>query len=199
MIEQAVVTQPGLTDPVQQSQAIFRTVLMALAEPGRVLTIATPAPAAGLGIGPAALAVLLSLTDGDTPVWIGDRAEALAAYLRFHTGSPIVAEQGAAQFALITGEDWRLDRFNPGDEDFPEQSATLIVAVDALTEGGPVALSGPGIPDHRHVTLRGLPADFAGQWAANHARFPCGVDIILACGDQLMGLPRTTSLKTSGR
>lgn len=198
---QSGVTQPGLADPVQDSQAIFRTILAALSEPGRVFDVAMTAPTDGLGIGPAALAALLTLTDGDTPLWIGDSAVggALAAYLRFHTGAPIVADRGAAQFALLSGGDWRLDQFNPGTEDFPDQSATLIIEVDALAEGGPIALSGPGIPDHRHVTVQGLPADFGAQWLANHAQFPCGVDVIFACGARLMGLPRTVSLKIPGR
>ena len=205
MFEHAVVTQPGLADPVHQSQEIFRTVLAALSEPGRVFQLAAAAPAGvlgpvgGLGIGPAALAVLLALTDGDTPVWLGGEAEALANYLRFHTGSPIVADPGAAQFALLKGGDRRLDCFNPGTEDFPDHSATLIVEVVALAEGGPITLSGPGIPDLRPVTVQGLPADFAGQWAANHAQFPCGVDVIVTCGASLMGLPRTVSLTRSGR
>ena len=199
MFEHAVVTQPGLADPVHQSQAIFRTVLAALSEPGRVFQLADAAPAGGLGIGPAALAVLLALTDGDTPVWLGDEAEALANYLRFHTGSPIVADPRAAQFALLRGGDRRLDCFNPGTEDFPDHSATLIIEVVALAEDGPITLSGPGIPDLRPVTVQGLPADFAEQWAANHVQFPCGVDVIVTCGASLMGLPRTVSLTRSGR
>jgi alpha-D-ribose 1-methylphosphonate 5-triphosphate synthase subunit PhnH len=199
MFEHAVVTEPGLADPVQQSQEIFRTVLAALSEPGRVFQLADMAPADALEVGPAALGILLALTDGDTPVWLGDKAEALANYLRFHTGSPIVSDPGAAQFALVRGGDWRLDLFDPGNEDFPDQSATLIVEVDALTEGGLITLSGPGIPGHRHVTVQGLPADFSGQWSAKHAQFPCGVDVIVTCGSSLMGLPRTTSFAHSGR
>lgn len=209
VVTQTGVTQAGLADPVQDAQAIFRTILAALSEPGRVFDVTATVPTSGLGIGPAALAVVLSLTDGDTPLWIGDsdvgdrgvgdRCEALAAHLRFHTGAPIVADRGAAQFALLKGGDWRLDQFNPGTEDFPDHSATLIIEVDALAEGGPLTLSGPGIPDHRHVTVAGLPADFSAQWHANHAQFPCGVDVILACGARLMGLPRTVSLNSSGR
>jgi alpha-D-ribose 1-methylphosphonate 5-triphosphate synthase subunit PhnH len=96
---------------------------------------------------------------------------------------------------MLKGGDRRLEDFNPGTEDFPDQSATLIIEVTALAEGGPVTLSGPGIPGHRHVTVQGLAPDFAEQWAANHARFPCGVDVIVTCGASLMGLPRTVSLK----
>jgi len=199
MFEHAVVTESGLADPVQQSQEIFRTVLAALAEPGRVFQLADMASAGALGAGSAALAILLALTDGDTPVWLGDKAEALATYLRFHTGSPIASDPGAAQFALVRDGNWRLDLFDPGNEDFPDQSATLIIEVEMLVEGGPITLSGPGIPGHRHVTIQGLPADFPGQWSANHTQFPCGVDVIVTCGTSLMGLPRTVSFSRSDR
>ncbi|HWT99672.1 MAG TPA: phosphonate C-P lyase system protein PhnH [Terriglobales bacterium] len=199
MFEHAVVTEPGLADPVQQSQEIFRTVLAALSEPGRVFQLADMAPVGALGVGSAAVAILLALTDGDTPVWLGGKAEALANYLRFHTGSPVVSDPGAAQFTLVKGVNCQLDLFDPGNEDFPDQSATLIVEVDVLAEGGPITLSGPGIPGHRHVTVQGLPADFSEQWSANHAQFPCGVDVIVTNGTSLMGLPRTTSFAHSGR
>jgi len=42
--------------------------------------------------------------------------------------------------------------------------------------------------------VQGLPADFAAQWAENHAAFPRGVDAYLASADALVGLPRTTRI-----
>ncbi|HVJ35829.1 MAG TPA: phosphonate C-P lyase system protein PhnH [Terriglobia bacterium] len=195
MIDAATVSQPGLDDPVHRSQEIFRTVLAALAEPGRVMQVSFATPT-GLDVDSAALAVLLTLTDGDTPLWLGQRAPALAAYLRFHTGAAIVADPAQAQFALFGAADQRpLDAFNTGHEDYPDRSATLIIEVRALQEGGPIALRGPGIPQLRHVTIDGLPENFARQWAANHGLFPCGVDVILTCGARLMGLPRTVSFE----
>lgn len=197
-VSQISVTQPGLADPVHQSQEIFRTVLTALSEPGRIMQLSFQ-PVAGLAPGAAALAVLLSLTDGDTPLWLGTTANALAAYLRFHTGAPVVVDPREAHFALIADQaDYRpLAQFEPGTEDYPDRSATLIIEVEALDEGGPISLRGPGIPDHRHLSIRGLPPAFVAQWAANHAQFPCGVDVILTCGPRLIGLPRSTILESS--
>ena len=197
MLDLPFVTQPGLGDPVQQSQVIFRNVLAALAEPGLVRSVDFAA-VPGLRAGPAAIALLLTLADGDTSLYLGADQAALAAYLRFHTGAPIVSEPDAAQFALLADcQQLSLTDFKAGSEDFPDQSATLIIEVEQLAERGPVVLRGPGIPGHRRVDIRGLPADFVQQWAANHSAFPCGVDVILTCGNQLMGLPRTTHLEAS--
>jgi alpha-D-ribose 1-methylphosphonate 5-triphosphate synthase subunit PhnH len=59
-------------------------------------------------------------------------------------------------------------------------------------------LTGPGIQDVTHLAVDGLPADFQAQWAANHASFPRGVDLFLTTQNQLVGLPRTTSIQLSG-
>jgi alpha-D-ribose 1-methylphosphonate 5-triphosphate synthase subunit PhnH len=196
MFDLPVVTDPGLADPGHQSQAIFRTVLAALSEPGLVKSIDL-APLPHLRAGPAAIAILLTLADGDTPLWLGDDRAALAAYLRFHTGAPIIAEPRMAQFGLLADRQQHrpLAAFNPGTEDFPDRSATLIMEVAHLAEQGPIVLRGPGIPGHRHVTIESLPTDFVAQWATNYTAFPCGLDLILTCGSKLMGLPRGIQLE----
>jgi alpha-D-ribose 1-methylphosphonate 5-triphosphate synthase subunit PhnH len=199
MPEPMLVTAPGLSDPVGDSQEIFRSVLAALSEPGRIMQLAAPHDA-GLQIDQAALAVLLTLADGDTPIWIDAGPEsALAAYLRFHTGAPIVTEPKDAQFALVADPRRRLplSRFNPGTEDFPDRSTTVIMAVAALQEGGSVVLSGPGIPRHRHLTIDGLPPRFQAEWAENRAESPCGIDLLLTCGTALVGLPRSIMVEAS--
>jgi alpha-D-ribose 1-methylphosphonate 5-triphosphate synthase subunit PhnH len=60
------------------------------------------------------------------------------------------------------------------------------------------ALMGPGIQDVNHLAVDGLAIDFLAQWTANHASFPRGVDLFLASAQQLVGLPRTTSIQLSG-
>ncbi len=40
----------------------------------------------------------------------------------------------------------------------------------------------------------GLPADFIAQWAANHALYPRGVDMVLCAGDRLCALPRSVQI-----
>ena len=187
MIDRSIEA-PGFSDPVFDAQSVFRTALTALSEPGRVLTLPS-----SLGID-AAPALLLALADHDTPIWLDGTASKFAAYLRFHTGAEIVDDSTAARFAMIGSGTLcpPLGRFEPGSPDYPDRSATLIVEVEALVEGGDWTLSGPGIPTSRTLSVGGLPTDFLSQWADNHGSYPQGVDLFLTCGSQLAGLPRST-------
>lgn len=183
----------GFQDPVLESQRCFRAVLDAMSRPGRVARIdglaERPAP---LGI--AAAAVLLTLADADTPVWL-DAGEAAAAWLRFHAGCPIVADPAAADFVLACGMPPALHALAQGTEEVPHRAATLILQVLSLAEGEGFRLQGPGIAQEHRLAVAGLPADFPAAWAANRAAFPCGVDVILCAGDRLAALPRTTALE----
>lgn len=182
------IEAPGFADPVFDAQSVFRTALTALSEPGRVLKL----PSA-LGID-AAPALLLALADHDTPIWLDETASKFAAYLRFHTGAEIVDDRNTARFAMIgcSAICPSLSQFEPGSADYPDRSATLIVEVETLAEGGDWKLSGPGIPGARTLSVGGLPPDFLEQWADNHASYPQGVDVFFTCGSLLAGLPRST-------
>jgi alpha-D-ribose 1-methylphosphonate 5-triphosphate synthase subunit PhnH len=41
----------------------------------------------------------------------------------------------------------------------------------------------------------GLPGDFVARWAANHALFPRGVDLVLCAGERLAALPRSVAIE----
>lgn len=184
----------GLADPVHDAQRVFRAALTALAEPGRVVALgALPSPPPGLC--PAQGALLLALADRETPVWLDAPCDDAATrdYLRFHCGSPLVASSAAARFAVLSdlARLPALERFAAGDPDYPDRSATLLVAVRELAEGGPLQLRGPGIRDTRSLHVSGWSERCSAFFAANHARFPLGVDVFLCCGHALAALPRT--------
>jgi alpha-D-ribose 1-methylphosphonate 5-triphosphate synthase subunit PhnH len=193
----------GLRDPVDDAQRIFRSALIALSEPGRVL----PLPVSlgdvcrqlGGGVGPAALGLLLALADGDTPIWLDRKASPVAAFLGFHTGAPIVERPVEGRFALIAdaAAGPNLAAFDRGSVDYPDRSATVIIEVGRVLSGGSIGFSGPGIPTRRYLTIEGLPANFTADWAANRSLFPRGVDVLLTCGDHFLGLPRSTALEVS--
>ena len=65
----AAVALPRFTDPVDEAQATFRAVLDAMARPGRLHRVGTrltaPAP-----LDQATAAVLLTLVDNETPLWL---------------------------------------------------------------------------------------------------------------------------------
>jgi alpha-D-ribose 1-methylphosphonate 5-triphosphate synthase subunit PhnH len=184
---------PAFADPVLDAQAAFRAVLEAMSRPGRVLqagaALRPPAP-----LMPAAAAVLLALADADTPLWSDAGAEA-EAWLRFHCGAPLVAAPGAADFVLAAGAPPALSALRPGTEEKPQQGATLVLQVTALEPGRGWRLTGPGIAQEHHLAVQGAPDGFLAAWAANRARFPRGVDVVLCAGDRLAALPRTVAIE----
>ena len=92
----------------------------------------------------------MTLFDRDTPVWY-DAAMPLDVrqWIGFHTASPVVAKHAAAHFAILAGprDGALLSAFEAGTLEFPERSATLLIAVERFDGGLPVELRGPGIAD----------------------------------------------------
>lgn len=191
----AAIALPGFDDPVLGAQSCFRCALDALARPGRIVGLpdlpATPAP-----LMPATAALLLTLADLDTPLWLDARAHLprVTDWLRFHAGAVFTSERAGASFAVITDAAAMPDlaAFAQGSGDYPDRSTTIVLQVAGLTDGASLRLTGPGIRGMAHLSVDGLPAGFVVQWQANHALFPLGVDLLLVCGDRIVGLPRTT-------
>jgi alpha-D-ribose 1-methylphosphonate 5-triphosphate synthase subunit PhnH len=175
------------------SQGAFRAVMEAFARPGEIRTldeVAAPAPLA-----PATAALVQALADYETPVWLDaafTAVPAVAAWVRFQTGAPIVQDAREAAFALIA-DPLALpdcDTFALGSEDYPDRSTTLIVQI-ARFEGPALTLSGPGIKGTRSLAATPLPTDFAERLRANRELFPRGVDLVLVAGAQVAALPRS--------
>ena len=191
----AVALAAGLPDGVHDAQQAFRAVLDALARPRQVRVIGPALP--GVALGGAMARLLLSLSDDDTPVWWQSEGAGLPHWLRFHVGAPVANTPDTASFAVLTdlGHGLNLADFAAGTAAAPEFSTTLLIELPSLTDGPVLAWHGPGIQTEQRVGLQGLPLDFWTQWQANHATFPQGVDIIFACGDNALGLPRTTRVR----
>ena len=188
----ARIDLPGFADPVAEAQATFRAVLDAMARPGRLHQagerLAAPAP-----LDQATAAVLLTVADNETPLWLDQAAAPARDWLAFHCGAAIVATPDQARFAVALS--WPdLTCFPAGSHEAPEDSATLILQVAALGRGARYRLSGPGLREPAKLSISGLPSRFIGQWQANHAQFPRGVDIILCAGTALAALPRSVAI-----
>lgn len=186
---------PGLADGVHDSQQAFRAVLDALARPGQVRRIGPALPDVALG---GALArLLLSLSDDETPVWWQCTDADLQHWLRFHTGAGVAKRPDVASFAVLAdmGQMPKLADFASGTAAAPEFSSTLLIELPGLADGPALEWRGPGIRDVQRVGLQGLPDDFWAQWQANHSAFPQGVDIVFTCGEDALGLPRTTRVR----
>ncbi|MGO4327684.1 phosphonate C-P lyase system protein PhnH [Cupriavidus sp. 2TAF22] len=185
---------PGFDDAVQSAQRIFRAALDAMSRPGTVRELAEPC-GVPQGLSPALSALLLTLADADTPVWLPPGTpDAVRAFLRFHCGCPLVDDAGQAAFVAVPAGCVApaLAACAQGDPAYPDRSATLLLEVASLSDGPAVTLRGPGIEHEATLAAQGLPADFWTQWHANQARFPLGVDVLLTSGHALSALPRTT-------
>ena len=188
----------AFAEPVHDAQASFRAILAAMSEPGTVhrLTAQVVPPS---GLHRATAASLLTLVDLDTPVWFGPSfGSEVPRFIGFHCGAPQTAIASDASFAVANAtDDVDLAAFHPGDDRYPDRSATVLVQCAALLGGATVALSGPGIRGARSIAPLGLTRSFWRRVAANHARYPLGVDVLLTSGHEVMALPRSTSIMMS--
>lgn len=184
--------RPGFADPVAGAQGCFRAVLDAMARPGTIRE-------AGAGLEPppplcpAAGAVLLTVADHDTPLWLDSGLGEARGWIAFHCGTSFTAPEASA--FLLALDLPGLGALRQGSDEAPEESATVILQLPALGTGTRYRLSGPGLPGPALFAADGLPRDFAERWADNRSRFPCGVDLILCAGARLAALPRTVSVE----
>jgi alpha-D-ribose 1-methylphosphonate 5-triphosphate synthase subunit PhnH len=187
------IALPGFADPVGEAQATFRAVLDAMSRPGRLHQVGeqltAPAP-----LDSATAAVLLTLVDNETPLWLDPAAEAARDWLAFHCGAVIIDTPTAAAFALALSLP-DLTALPAGSHETPESSATLILQIAALGRGTRYRLAGPGLREPALLATTGLPGDFATIWQQNHALYPRGVDIVLCAGTMLTALPRSVSIE----
>jgi len=182
--------------PVFDSQAVFRAVMDALARPGTLHPLAG-LPGAPHPLTPELAAVALALADHEAPLWLDAPLAAtpeVANFLRFHTGAVLVSDPADAAFALVSDPACCpvLDRFAPGTPEYPDRSATLVLAVRDLAQDGSLVLEGPGILGQARLRAHPLPPDMTGRLMRNRAEFPCGVDHLLVAPGWVAGLPRTT-------
>jgi alpha-D-ribose 1-methylphosphonate 5-triphosphate synthase subunit PhnH len=187
---------PGFSDPVLDSQRIFRHILDAMSHPGKriCLTIDLEAP---VPFHQATAAIGLTLLDFETPLWTDVTEDCEAVHwLRFHCGCPWTALPSRATYAFISnGNDLpSLNGFNAGKDEYPARSATLIIQVADLASGETRTLRGPGIPSAECLSVQGLSEEFWSFWRINHGLFPLGVDVLLTSGRHMVALPRTIEI-----
>ncbi len=193
----AAAISAGFAAPVLDAQRAFRAVMTALAEPGTEHSVDGSGPRCP-GFSVAMTAIALTLADFETRLWTDSGAAGdAAAYLRFHTGAPIVVEAKCAAFAFVTRlrDLPRLATFAHGTLEYPDTSVTLVVDVERIDTERGWALSGPGIADTRQLTVSPVPDTLLPDLAANRAAFPCGVDLIFCAGTRIVALPRSTRVR----
>ncbi len=193
----AAAPRPGFLDPMGDAQQTFRAVMNALARPGLAQEIdprlKPPAP-----MSPVTGAIVLTLADEETALWLDDAlagSDEVLRWLAFHCGAPVTTDPARAAFAVVAANKHlpELAAFNQGTAEYPDRSTTVIVTVDGFDDGKSVVLSGPGIEAHHTLAVEGLGGGFWDQAAANRGRFPLGVDVLFAGPASVVGLPRSTA------
>lgn len=188
----------GFADPVFQSQAVFRAVMAAMAEPGKIAAFSACDLKPPLPMSAEAAAVVLALADFETSVWLDPslaKEGRAASFIRFHTGAVICEARASATFAVIgnVAAIPRFDTFALGDPAYPDRATTLIVQVESLRDTG-LVFEGPGIAGRRAFGVEPVIAEFAPQWRANRALFPLGIDMIFVAPGAIAALPRSSHL-----
>lgn len=179
----------GFTDPARDAAHAFRAVMEAMARPATTWTLRGATPPAPLS--PAAGAVVLTLCDTDTPLFLAGAmdCDAVRGWIAFHTGAPLTDRTSCA-FALGAWDDLApLEGYPAGTPDYPDRSTTLIVD-GPLPAAARARLTGPGIASEVTMTLPDLAA-----LERNAARFPLGVDLLFTQEDRVTALPRSTKVE----
>ena len=193
-------------DMVHGAQELFRILLEALANPGRVLSIRQQAGRfAGQGRWLALAATLLDKGTGF--YWDGDTET--GEEIRFLTGAPRTA-LGEADFVFVnrreggappdTARDEArriLARVRRGTHIDPHLSALLFIAAGeggGETAGETLALRGPGIPpEGRSIALSPGEAAWCREREQQGFEYPCGVELVfLREDDSILALTRKT-------
>jgi alpha-D-ribose 1-methylphosphonate 5-triphosphate synthase subunit PhnH len=207
-VDHLAETGRGFADPVHATQRVFRGALGALSHPGRIQTLpdaalrGLQAPGSQLAL----WALLLTLLDVETRLWLHPAlgGHGATAWLRFHTGTSLAQDPADADFAALPGRQAEASlwtRLAAGSDEAPQDGATLLVEVDGLhacDRPGALRLTGPGIEHQQWLCVPGLGADFWSARQVLQGDYPRGVDLLLCCGSQLAGLPRTTRVEWGG-
>ena len=178
------------------NQSAFRALMDVTARPGTIKVLeGRDAP---LPLMPATAALIASLADFETPVWLDPalaQVTAVVEWVRFTTGAPITDDSRRATFAVVADARTLPDfgDFAQGSEEYPDRSTTVIAQIGSFA-GEAFTLSGPGLGEPRIFTAGPLPPDFAARCAANRALFPRGIDLILVADDRIAALPRSVRI-----
>ena len=190
----------AFADAVHDSQFCFRRLLKAMSEPGTRITLDR---SQGFGtMPPAAVQVLLTLGDSQTPVWLSPKLndKPVTDNIAFHIGATVTHQLADAVFAVVGAEDLtyiaaRFAECYPGNEEYPDQGTTLVIETDSFATGPELTLNGPGIPGTRQVQLGNLDDEILSQLQNNGSRFPMGLDLIFVAGEEVIAIPRSTTVE----
>lgn len=186
-------------DTVHDIQCSYRRLVHAMSFPGTVVRLGPYAERMDLDLLVPKPMLLLALTLLDAEVSFavvsGDVEGHTREMAHLTSASPAAIPEGDFLFVLDPSAlADTVSAAKPGTLIAPHTGATVIAAVDAVEETGPLTLSGPGIESRRHIGVQ--PAqEWVGPRAEKNREYPMGVDVLLvAANGDLVALPRTTQI-----
>ena len=215
----------GFSDTIHDSQYCFRHLLTAMSQPGTLVELnlaqgfGSMMPASTqvlLALADNSTPVWLSNQFANDI--------AVKENLNFHLGCSILSGQKNGvqlseiqqkpSFGVISQQDlvnfdWSQTSFFVGCEEYPDRSTTVIVEVAGLSTvpcslpetdaDSPVVLrlSGPGIEHEARVVVQSLSSIVISVMLSQRKthKFPLGLDFILVSGEQVVALPRSTTVE----
>ena len=185
----------GFTDPVFDSQHVFKKVLEGMSSPGVIKNVDIECENPPV-IHPVTAALCLSLCDSDTKVWLSASHPQITSWLKFHCGCQIVKDRDAtrADFAIIIkgSHTPELDIFSVGTPEAPDKSVTIIFEAETFDKGTHYIARGPGIKTENRFAATGIDENLLDYMRLNKSNFPMGIDAIITAEKSLICLSRTT-------
>jgi alpha-D-ribose 1-methylphosphonate 5-triphosphate synthase subunit PhnH len=186
-------------DVIFDSQRIFRSLLDAMANPGRIITL----PKIGIEITAAnmyPLLLLMTLLDHEVSFCVLDNGAQtqVIEYLKTNTGSKESRLENS-DFILVYGGSSHglIQSARVGTLEYPDESATVIYDIDSIgDDGGDVLLelSGPGIADKRRIGASGIEQNEIEDVLAMRD-YPLGLDLIFSDrAGRIACIPRSTTM-----
>jgi alpha-D-ribose 1-methylphosphonate 5-triphosphate synthase subunit PhnH len=209
-VEQLTKSRPRVFDEVFDSQAIFRTILLAMARPGSIGGISVSDPRCPLPSCQVVAGILRTLLSHEVsfavvPGLAGNPTAAteLGAYLAEATGGQLCPIEAADYVVLLGAPPGGLFlSLRRGQPAYPDESATLIASLPSFAPGSGVslALAGPGVTPGTRLELAGWSAQDVATMTAVNAEPPLGIDLILATPHgQVACIPRSIRLTLNDR
>ncbi len=179
------MSTPIFTAEEAAHRETFLALMWALSYPGRAQTLPSREPLVAIGV---------ALLDLETSYYTPNSA--LDSLLRQTTALPApIASADYIFYPALTAADLdTLRQASIGDMLFPDRAATLILGCSFDNVGITLKLSGPGIKASTTVRVGGLPIAFW-QLREQSRCYPLGWDIFLVDGDQVIGIPRSSTLE----
>jgi len=193
----------GVRDPafdlIFDSQRIFRALLDAMANPGRIVTL----PEIDIeppGANRYPLLLLMTLLDHEVSFCVlGGAHTQVTEYLKTNTGGKESRLENS-DFILVYGGSSHglIQRARVGTLEYPDESATVIYDAGSIGDdrgGVLLELSGPGIADKRMIGASGIEENEIEDVLAMQD-YPLGLDLIFSDrAGRMVCIPRSTTVE----